>query len=137
GGSAFYGAVGNWGRSYHSGSPGNPETDMLHGYNLQEQWDFALKQDVPVVYITGWNEWIAGKWRRTSGNLEHALFVDQANDEYSRDIEPAWTSDLRDLHYMQTVANIRRYKGTEKVPVNKVRKQKVASWSDWDEIDAC
>src|SRR5690606_17317356 len=76
-------------------------------------------------------------WRRTSGNLEHAHFVDQANAEYSRDIEPAWTSDLRDLYYMQTVANIRRYKGTEKVAVNKVRKQKVTSWSDWDEIDPC
>src|SRR3546814_19434468 len=45
GGSAFYGAVGNWGRSYRNGSPGNPETDMLYGYNIQEQWDFALKQN--------------------------------------------------------------------------------------------
>src|SRR3546814_582657 len=33
GGSEFYGAVGNWGRSYRNGSPGHPETDMLYGYN--------------------------------------------------------------------------------------------------------
>lgn len=137
GGSAFYGADGNWGRSYRNGSPGNPETDILYGYNIQEQWDFALKQNVPFVFITGWNEWIAGKWRRTSGNQNHALFVDQANSEYSRDIEPAWTSGLRDTYYMQMVSNIRRYKGTEKVRANKVSKRKIASWSDWDKINAC
>ncbi|MFB2119548.1 hypothetical protein [Parapedobacter sp. 2B3] len=137
GGSAFYGATGNWGRSFRNGSPGNPETDILHGYNIQEQWDFALKQNVPFVFITGWNEWIAGKWRRTSGNLNHAHFVDQANSEYSRDIEPSWTSNLRDLYYMQMVGNIRHYKGTEKVPVSKVVKRKIASWADWDKIDAC
>src|SRR3546814_15718243 len=61
GGSAFYGAVGNWGRSYRNGSPGNPETDMLYGYNIQEQWDFALKQNVPIIFITGWTEWKVGR----------------------------------------------------------------------------
>ena len=57
-GAAFYGNMDNWDRSYHKGSHGNPATDIAYGYNFQEQWDFALKHDVPFIYITGWNEWI-------------------------------------------------------------------------------
>jgi len=133
GGSAFYGKSGNWGRSYRNGSPGNHQEDLLYGYNVQEQWDFALKQNVPFIFVTGWNEWIAGKWRRTSGNKEHALFVDQANPEYSRDMEPSRTAGLEDHYYMQLVSYIRRYKGMkENAPLSKPRS--ISAFSDWQEI---
>lgn len=133
GGSAFYGQSGNWGRSFRNGEPGNPEADIFHGYNIQEQWDFALQQDVPFVFVTGWNEWIAGKWRRTSGNKEHALFVDQANPEYSRDIEPSWTGGLEDHYYMQMVSNIRRYKGIgENSPLS--LPVSISKFSDWEAV---
>ncbi|MGJ7033849.1 hypothetical protein [Niabella hirudinis] len=135
GGSAFYGRSGNWGRSFRNGVPGNPQKDLHYGYNIQEQWDFAISQDVPFVFVTGWNEWIAGKWRRQSGNKNHALFVDQASPEYSRDIEPSLTAGLRDSYYMQLAGNIRRYKGTTAIlPV--VKKRFTGSWSSWKNVPA-
>src|SRR3546814_7493925 len=82
GGAAFYGNTDNWGRSYHNGSPGNPVADIIHGYNFQEQWDYALKQDVPFVYVTGWNEWVAGKFPSHDDNQEHSCFCDQDSPEY-------------------------------------------------------
>ena len=111
GGSAFYGNKDNWGRSYHNGSAGNPETDLRYGYNVQEQWDYAIKQNTPFIYVTGWNEWIAGKFKSQDSNPEHSWFCDQASPEYSRDMEPSLTANLKDNYYMQLVNNIRRYKG--------------------------
>ncbi len=133
GGSAFYGQPGNWGRSYRNGSPGDPAKDLWYGYNIQEQWDFALKQNVPFIFITGWNEWIAGKWRRNNGDKNQALFVDQASPEYSRDIEPSLTAGLRDHYYMQMVSNIRRYKGVDSLQTIG-RVQSIKDWSDWKAI---
>ncbi|SDC05637.1 hypothetical protein [Niabella drilacis] len=135
GGSAFYGRSGNWGRSFRKGSPGNPAKDLFYGYNIQEQWDFAIGQDVPFVFVTGWNEWIAGKWRRQSGDKNQALFVDQASPEYSRDIEPSLTAGLRDHYYMQLIGNIRRYKGTSATsPI--FRKDAIRNWNDWKTVPA-
>ncbi|QNL50454.1 hypothetical protein H8S90_02195 [Olivibacter sp. SDN3] len=133
GGSAFYGQPGNWGRSYRNGSPGNPEADLKHGYNIQEQWEFALKQEVPFIFVTGWNEWIAGKWRRGTGNKNHALFVDQASPEYSRDLEPSLTAGLEDHYYMQLVSYIRRYKGVDTLPTLSPMKT-IHTWNDWDDV---
>ena len=133
GGSAFYGNMDNWGRSYRNGSHGNPETDIRYGYNFQEQWDYALKQDVPFVFVTGWNEWIAGRWGSTDGNPEHSYFCDQASPEYSRDIEPTFTAGLRDNFYMQLTANIRRYKGVNAVPSASAPK-KIENFSDWNKV---
>lgn len=111
GGSAFYGNKDNWGRSYHNGSAGNPATDMPYVYNIQEQWDFAIARHTPFIFVTGWNEWVAGRFASHDGNPEHSWFCDEASPEYSRDIEPALTGNLRDNYYMQLVDNIRRYKG--------------------------
>lgn len=134
GGSAFYGRSGNWGRSFRNGSPGNPAEDVRYGFNIQEQWDYALSQDVPFVFVTGWNEWIAGKWRPNNGDLNHSYFVDQASPEYSRDIEPSFTAGLRDNYYMQLIANIRRYKGLE--PIGKIEaKQEINALADWKQVD--
>ena len=133
GGSAFYGNNDNWGRSFRNGQMGNPETDMLRGYNFQEQWDHALKQDPPFVFITGWNEWIAGRWNSLDGNPEHSYFVDQADPEYSRDIEPTMTAGLKDNYYMQMVANIRRYKGMNSVPLAN-KKKTMHIFEDWEEV---
>lgn len=132
GGSAFYGNKDNWGRSYRNGSPGNPETDIVYGYNVQEQWDFAIKQNTPFIYVTGWNEWIAGKFPSKDNNPEHSWFCDQASPEYSRDIEPSLTANLRDHYYMQLVSNIRRYKGLDANPKLSQPKsiKKLGDWGD-------
>lgn len=133
GGSAFYGNKDNWGRSYRQGSMGDPEKDLAFGYNTQEQWDYAIRQNTPFVYITGWNEWIAGKFKSHDDNPEHSWFCDQASPEYSRDIEPSLTAGLRDHYYMQMVGNIRRYKGMEANP--KVGPAKtIQKLDDWKNV---
>ena len=133
GGSAFYGSQENWGRSYRNGSHGNPEKDIFYGYNFQEQWDFALKQDVPFIYITGWNEWVAGRWDSKDGNPEHSWFCDQASPEYSRDAEPTLTAGLKDNYYMQMVGNIRKYKGIEPNPLPSPEKT-INNFGDWKDV---
>lgn len=132
GGSAFYGNKDNWGRSYHNGSMGNPETDIIYGYNFQEQWDFAIEQDVPFIYITGWNEWIAGRWDSKDGNPEHSWFCDAASPEYSRDAEPTLTGAMKDNYYMQMTDNIRRFKGIEAVESPSIPKTPngIDDWND-------
>ncbi len=134
GGSAFYGNTDNWGRSYKNGSHGNPDTDIAYGYNFQEQWDFALRQEVPFIFITGWNEWIAGRWESTDGNPNHSYFCDQASPEYSRDIEPTYTAGLKDNYYMQMVINIRKYKGVNTIPAAEKPKT-IKNFKDWDNIN--
>lgn len=133
GGSAFYGNMDNWGRSYRNGSHGNPATDIFYGYNFQEQWDFALQQNVPFIYITGWNEWVAGRWDSKDGNSEHSWFCDQASPEYSRDAEPTLTAGLKDNYYMQMVSNIRRYKGIVANPKASAAKT-IKTFSDWSDV---
>src|SRR5690606_37150338 len=85
-------------------------------------------------FITGWNEWIAGKWQHPAGDRPNeAHFVDQANPEYSRDIEPTRTAGLKDTYYLQMIANIRRYKGVD--PQEVVARQKLMPpLSQWDAI---
>lgn len=134
GGSAFYGNRDNWGRSYHDGKLlDQPEKEILYGSNFQEQWEVALRERPPFVFITGWNEWIAGKWPSHDSNPEHSWFCDQASPEYSRDIEPTLTAGLKDHYYMQMVNNIRRYKGVDPIlalsPMKTIR-----NLDDWKDV---
>ncbi|MCR5150912.1 MAG: hypothetical protein K6B52_06775 [Clostridiales bacterium] len=86
----------------------NTENSLLYGLNFQQQWDNAIACDPDFVFVTGWNEWIAGRWKEWQGTRN--AFPDQFSDEYSRDIEPA-DGILKDHYYYQLVANIRRFKG--------------------------
>ena len=82
------------------------------GRNFAEQWKRAYELDPPYVMITGWNEWIAGRWDYGDGR---GVFVDQYNREYSRDIEPMKGGHL-DNYYLQMIEGIRRYKGAPALP---------------------
>ena len=77
------------------------------GFNFQEQWQRALAVKPQFVLVTGWNEWIAGRFRRPH---EPVVFVDQFDQEFSRDIEPMQAGH-GDNYYYQLVANVRRFKG--------------------------
>lgn len=94
------------GRSFHNGKKDTSPGAVNQGYNFAEQWQRAIQLDPPFVMVTGWNEWTAGKFSRPDHPV---VFVDQFDQEYSRDIEP-----VRGLHndnyYYQLVANVRRYK---------------------------
>ncbi len=85
----------------------------LWGYNFAEQWKNALDIDPKVVFVTGWNEWTAGR-HETWADTENA-FPDQFNDEYSRDIEPS-KGALKDHYYYQLVNFARQYKGVNPIP---------------------
>ncbi len=83
------------------------------GYNFAEQFTYALEVDPSVIFVTGWNEWTAGRYE-TWGGVENA-FPDQYNDEFSRDIEPS-KGDLQDHYYYQLVNFARQYKGATAIP---------------------
>jgi len=87
------------------------ENAILYGANFEEQFNYALEVDPEFIFITGWNEWRAGRYREWCG-VQNA-FPDQFNDAYSRDIEPS-KGDLKDHYYYQLVSFIRKYKGVEK-----------------------
>ena len=100
------------GRSFHDKRKDPSPGAVNHGHNFAEQWRRALELDPPFVMVTGWNEWTAGKYSRP--NLP-VVFVDQFDQEYSRDIEPV-TGLHNDNYYYQLVAGVRRYKGHLAVP---------------------
>lgn len=131
----------NIGRSYHNFH--QPETDTYdltpytdQGLFFEEQWSRALEVEPEFVFITGWNEWSAGKQVMGENVRESLLFwdfypgahlgkageplqageeyfIDQYNQEYSRDIEPM-KGGHTDNYYYQMMANIRTYKGVRK-----------------------
>jgi hypothetical protein len=133
GGSAFYGNKDNWGRSFHDGKPGNPENDSPYGYNFQEQWDAAIKENPKIVFVTGWNKWIEERNKSKDGNPNHSYFRDEASPEYSNDIEPTLTENLKDNYYMQFVNNIRRFKGVE---ANQLpgKMKTIYNFDDWENV---
>ncbi|ULQ55338.1 hypothetical protein KJS94_11865 [Flavihumibacter rivuli] len=102
-------AAGAFGRSYtHTKGHAKDSGAVLFGLNFQEQWDRALELDPEFVFITGWNEWIAGRFEEWQGQTN--AFPDQFNQEFSRDIEPM-KGGHGDNYYYQMVNNIRKFKG--------------------------
>ena len=100
------------GRSFHDGQQNIRPGSVNQGYNFQEQWKRVFQLDPPFVFITGWNEWVAGRF---SAPGKPVIFVDQFDEEFSRDIEPQ-NGGHGDDYYYQMVANIRRYKGLPALP---------------------
>ncbi len=117
------------GRSYVNGdntyNPGGKFGFTLgtakYGYFFAEQFEYALRQDVDTIMITGWNEWYAGIHRAPSADqtcgqtpTPNYYMIDQMSPEYSRDGEPMKLRDgegFGDNYYYQMAAYIRRFKG--------------------------
>ncbi len=120
------------GRSFHDGRQDTAPGAIQHGYNFAEQWKRAHELSPPFVMVTGWNEWIAGRWGRPDGPL---TFVDQFTQEYSRDIEPM-KGGHQDNYYWQMLANIRRYKGLPPLPQGSapVTIRLDASFEQWEDV---
>ncbi len=102
------------GRSYTSKGYHTEPDAKLWGYNFAEQFEYALKIDPKVVFVTGWNEFRVGRYESWGCGTENA-FPDTFNDEYSRDIEPS-KGDLKDHYYYQLVNFVRQYKGANPIP---------------------
>jgi hypothetical protein len=104
------------GRSFHKGVASPDPIAELAGYNITEQWERALKEDPKFVFITGWNEWFAGRFDEFIKVKMPVMFVDTFDQEHSRDIEPM-KGGHGDDYYYQMVDYIRRFKGARPIPV--------------------
>lgn len=104
--------TGNWGRGFHDGH--NDKSAIYRGANFEEQWQHAIECDPEIVFVTGWNEWIAIKFvgNPATNYGQRVFFVDCADEEFSRDAEPM-RGGYGDNYYLQLARNIRRYKGAE------------------------
>jgi hypothetical protein len=105
---------GSRGRSFHAGQMDLSPNATLNGFNFAEQFERALEADPQFVFITGWNEWIAGRWPEFN-QIKGNMFVDEYDPEHSRDIEPM-KGGHGDNYYYQLVSFIRRYKGVRSMP---------------------
>jgi hypothetical protein len=122
------------GRSFHHGQLATKPQDVLQGYNFAEQFEHALRLDPEFVFITGWNEWIAG--RHPEFNKVHGdMFPDEYDQENSRDIEPM-NGGHGDNYYYQMTAFIRRYKGVRQPPQASHRKtiRLESGFSQWADV---
>ena len=95
------------------------------GLAFQEQLDVIMGIDPEVLFITGWNEWWAGRWTdgatgqtiantytvTNDGAWTNNYYVDAFNPEYSRDAEPV-KGLFNDNYYYQIVQNVRKFKGS-------------------------
>ncbi len=113
--------AGAMGRSWHNGAKDAREGAVDLGLNFDEQWRRALDVDPKFVFVTGWNEWIAGrytewsKYKDTDCYHPGGLFVDQYTHEYSRDCEPM-RGGHTDTYYYQLASWVRRFKGVRPLP---------------------
>ncbi len=123
----------NIGRSYANRTAVKvDEFDMTttydQGIQFEEQWQRALQIDPPLVFVTGWNEWVAQRQITTAEQAGHVnlvgrpmkqgdtFFVDLYNAEFSRDAD-AMKGGYTDNYYLQLVANIRKFKGARPIPL--------------------
>ncbi|NDP23106.1 MAG: discoidin domain-containing protein, partial [Paludibacter sp.] len=122
-------ANGNFGRSYDLKTSTQPVCDSKGLTSVTDQglmanyhWENALKINPEVILYNGFNEWLAQRFINKN-NESHYLggkpvprdgtyFVDEFNQEFSRDIEPMKGGNT-DSYYYQFVDNVRKFKGME------------------------
>ena len=124
------------GRSFHRGAT-DPRPDAVrHGLNVAEQWERALQEDPRFLFVTGWNEWIAGRFAEFNGVKLPVMFVDQFDQEHSRDIEPM-RGGHGDDYYYQLISHVRRYKGARPPPALAPSPRPIqvdGQFDDWREV---
>ncbi len=127
--------VGARGRSFHGGAVDRRPGAVRLGLNVAEQWERARREDPLFVFVTGWNEWIAGRYDEFNGVRLPVMFVDQFDQEHSRDIEPM-RGGHGDDYYYQLVGDIRRYKGVRAGPALGARQtvDLAAGFAQWEAV---
>lgn len=135
---AFYGVTDKYSfytRSYHNGENDLSEDAYIYGYNFAEQFKFAIKMDPKIIFITGWNEWVAQ--RQGPDTFFPIQFVDNADPNTSRDAEPM-EGGYGDNYYLQMINFIRKYKGTAPRvnPGKNVTININGDFSQWDKVTA-
>lgn len=125
-------------RSYSLRNGFDPRPEgYLYGWNFEEQWSRAYELNPKAVFVTGWNEWIAGKYTNEGGWTGKPFsFVDEFDWDHSRDIEPvkSW-GDRGDVYYMQLINHIRKFKGTEaQTAASAPQTIKLGLWDAWQNV---
>ena len=123
------------GRSFHQGKTDERPDAFKYGFNFQEQWDYALQHDPELIFVTGWNEWVAMRMNSFNGYEAPVVFVDLFDVEHSRDIEPM-KGGYGDDYYYQLISNVRKFKGMEKAP-RAGAKQSIevdGNFQDWSSV---
>jgi len=128
---------GTYSRSFSKRKGFDPRAEgYLYGWNFQEQWDRAIEIDPELVFVTGWNEYVAGRVANWPPNKPYYMaFPDEFDWDRSRDIEPnkGW-GDRGDVYYLQLIDNVRKFKGmntSEKPSAPKtITISKADSWAD-------
>lgn len=135
----------NTGITYNAGA-NSYSYNPAYGTYFQSQFNAAFELDPKVMFFTGWNEWLMGHF--TPGTLEFYycggvraqtnMFIDQYNNEFSRDIEPI-KGDFGDNYYYYMADYIRRFKGVNATPVYSRRYYITidGSFSDWLQVTSC
>ncbi len=147
--SGVYGQTTNRGRSWvatydangdYVGTRANTTADSYkNGYNFQSQFNYAISKDVPVVLVTGWNEWVAQRLdpslAAVTGQEDRVLFVDNCTLEFSRDIEMT-RGYYFDNYYMQLAANVQALKGAAPDVVQDMRKtiNTTGDFDQWNDV---
>lgn len=123
------------GRSFHRGATDTRPDAVRLGLNVTEQWNRALQEDPRFIFVTGWNEWIAGRFKEFSGIKRPVMFVDQFDQEHSRDIEPM-RGGHGDDYYYQLVSYVRRFKGARPIPAARSQPIRIdGAFADWREVE--
>lgn len=142
----------NIGRSYTGNSPedkgghqpaNTTAEQRAAGTYFKQQFEHAIACDPDLIFITGWNEWVAQRQISTGPQqfmgktikAGESYFVDCYNHEFSRDIEPC-ADDFTDVYYYYMTDYVRRYKGVAAVePVNEVHKIAIdGKFDDWETL---
>lgn len=124
----------NWGRGYNVATGQNVSQDATKGTFFQSQWNTVLEQEPDIVFVDGWNEWIALK---SLWDGEYML-CDAASMEYSRDIE-MMKGGYNDAFYIQLIKNMRAYKGKSLTGTVASTQKSIdinGSVSQWDSVNA-
>lgn len=133
---------GAMGRSWHDGRRDSRPGAVNLGLNFAEQWRRALDANPRFVFVTGWNEWIAGRYTQWSKYTDAdcyfpgGLFVDEYTQEYSRDCEPM-RGGHGDNYYYQLADAVRRFKGV-RPPARAKGPSKIkvdGSFDDWSAVE--
>lgn len=134
--------AGAMGRSWHAGQKDLRPGAVNLGLNFQEQWERALEANPKFIFVTGWNEWVAGRYTHWSHYTDAdcyypgGVFVDEYTQEYSRDCEPM-RGGHGDDYYYQLAAWVRRFKGVRDRPVT-TRPSRIVidgSFDDWQPVE--
>lgn len=130
---SIYNGLKSYGRGWSVSQMKNISEDAEKGTYFAYNWKNAVKQDPDIVFVTGWNEWTAEKFKFTG--RKGYMLVDLADMEFSRDIE-MMKGGYEDSFYLQLCDYIRQYKNTaledtkvKSEPVNIMMSESTAEWN--------